>query len=101
MQITIMKKNIHFSLTAFIKNVWSTSEKVGLFVQKHFWNTILFVGVIAKVADTISCNFVMPLYFYIDIFRDLKELYKAYKMCTKRISLGRGVQLYALKYLII
>ena len=82
-------KNINcFSLTAFIKNVWSTSKKVGLFVQKHLWNIILLVGVIGKVSDAISCNFIMPLYFYIDFFRDLRELLRECKCARNTSALG-------------
>ena len=91
-----MKIIIHFSLTAFIKNVQSARKKVGLFVQSHWWEIILLVGLIAKGVDIVSFGFLVPLYVFTDFFRDLRELFLDHKMGTKCIYLRRRVQLYAL-----
>lgn len=90
-----MKNKNHYSLTAFIKNVQSTSKKVGLFVRNHWWEIILLVGLIAKGEDIIAYGFLVPIYKYTDFFQDLKELFEGL-FCTRCIHLRRRVKLCAL-----
>lgn len=94
-----MKNINHYSLTAFIKNVQSTSKKVGLFVQNHWWEIILLVGLIAKGEEFLTCGLLVPIYKYTDFFRDLKELFEGL-FCSRCIHLRRRVRLCALNLMV-
>ena len=94
-----MKNEYHYSLTEFIKNVQSAGKKVGLFVQNHWWEIILLVGLIAKGEDFVTYGFLVPIYKYTDFFRDLKELLEGL-FGTRCIHLRRRVRLCALNLIV-
>lgn len=89
-----MKIKNYFSLTAFIKNVQSIKKKVGLFVQKHWLEIVILVGLISKGIEIYSLGFLVPFYVYTDFFQDFNDLIKGL-FCTKCIFLRRRARLYA------
>lgn len=92
-----MKIKNHFSLTAFIKNVQSITKTVGLFVQSHWWEIVILIGLVSKGLDIYSLGFLVPIYVYTDFFQDLNDLFRGL-FCTKCTFLRRRVQFCALNF---
>ena len=61
-----MKTIKKFPLTTVIKNVQSTTRKVGMFALNNIEYVLVGIGIIARIAEMVSGDFTMPTSFYTD-----------------------------------
>lgn len=77
----MMKPFNYISSASFIKNVQPSWRRVAVFVQKHFWNIVLLVGLISRGIEIEHLGALLPVYYYTDFFKDFRELLRSL-LCT-------------------
>ena len=77
----MMKTFNYTSSASFIKNVQPSWRRVAAFVLKHFWNIVLLVGMISRGIEIEHLGALLPVYYYTDFFKDLRELLRSL-LCT-------------------
>lgn len=73
----MMKTFNYISSASFIKNVQPSWRRVAAFVLKHFWNIVLLVGMISRGIEIEHLGALLPVYYYTDFFKDLRELLRS------------------------